>query len=84
MAEGEGAAAVEELGNLARQLGKLGFKVRWGDLSFWWAETEAPWRPTREDFREYFWSVIRDATQDISWQVRVSLGARARVCVWHT
>ena len=67
------AAAVEELGNMARELRKLGFRTRWGEARFWWAEDQAPWRPTRECFRKYFWDVLHGATRDLAWQV----GARA-------
>lgn len=64
------AAAVEKLGDIARELRKLGYKSRWGQLKFWFQEDEEPWRDTGEEYRAFFWSVIERATRDLAWQVR--------------
>jgi len=63
------ATAVEKLGDVARELRKLGYKSRWGEVRYWWAEEEAPWRASREEFRAFFWSVLQGATRDLAWQV---------------
>ena len=61
---------MEKLGDIARELRKLGYKSRWGELKFWFLEDEEPWRDSPEDYRAFFWSVLEGASRDLAWQVR--------------
>ena len=61
------AAAVDALGRVATNIGKLGLSTRWGDGRFWWAEAERPWR-SREGAVAEFWRVLCKASADPAWQ----------------
>lgn len=63
------AAAVQMLGNVAREIRKEGYSQRLGDYERWWDENEYPFR-TKEESIAFFWSVLEQACVDPAWQVR--------------
>ena len=71
------AAAVEKLGDFAREIRKLGFKTRWGEQRFWFPGTPAFWHAhTLYWHSDTFWQA-----DTLYWQTnRVPVASLAPMC----